>query len=48
MAGLEAWLARASDLVWGLPLLLLLCGTHLFLTLRLRLIQRYLPTAIRL
>ncbi len=41
-------LEKASDLVWGPPMLLLLCGTHLFLTLRLRFIQRYLGTAIRL
>jgi AGCS family alanine or glycine:cation symporter len=41
-------LQKASDLVWGPPMLLLLCGTHVFLTLRLRCIQRYLGTAIRL
>jgi alanine or glycine:cation symporter, AGCS family len=48
MQSLEALLARASDLVWGPPLLILLFGTHLFLTFRLRFIQRYLPQAIRL
>lgn len=48
MKELEALLSRISDLVWGPPLLILLTGTHLFLTLRLRLIQRYLPLAIRL
>ena len=37
-----------SNLVWGPPMLLLLCGTHLFLTVRLRFIQRHLGTAIRL
>jgi AGCS family alanine or glycine:cation symporter len=41
-------LQKASDLVWGPPMLLLLCGTHVFLTLRLRGIQRHLGTAIRL
>lgn len=41
-------LARLSDLVWGPPLLVLLFGTHLFLTFRLKVIQRYLPQAIRL
>jgi AGCS family alanine or glycine:cation symporter len=41
-------LENASDVVWGPPMLLLLCGTHLFLTFRLRFIQRYLGTAIRL
>jgi AGCS family alanine or glycine:cation symporter len=34
--------------VWGPPLLILLCGTHLFLTFRLRFIQRYLLKAIQL
>jgi AGCS family alanine or glycine:cation symporter len=48
MAQLEQALARLSDLVWGPPLLILLFGTHLFLTFRLKGIQRYLPQAIRL
>jgi AGCS family alanine or glycine:cation symporter len=48
MAEVERILARASDLVWGPPLLILLVGTHLYLTLRLRLVQRYLGPAIRL
>ena len=47
MQSVEAFLARASDFVWGPPLLILLFGTHLFLTFRLRFIQRYLPQAIR-
>ena len=41
MQNLEAFLARASDFVWGPPLLILLVGTHLFLTVRLRFIQRF-------
>src|SRR4030095_8836767 len=41
-------LEKASDVVWGPPMLLLLCGTHLYLTFRLRFIQRYLGTALRL
>lgn len=48
MQSLEALLARASDLVWGPPLLILLFGTHLFLTVRLKFIQTYLPQAIKL
>lgn len=48
MQSLEALLARASDFVWGPPLLILLFGTHLFLTVRLKFIQTYLPQAIRL
>jgi AGCS family alanine or glycine:cation symporter len=42
------FLDTVSGWVWGLPLLVLLFGTHLFLTVRLRFIQRYLGTAIRL
>src|SRR4051794_5628633 len=34
--------------VWGLPLIALLFGTHLFLTVRLGFIQQYLPQAIRI
>ncbi len=41
-------LAQISGWVWGPPLLILLLGTHVFLTIRLRFIQRYLPKAIRL
>jgi AGCS family alanine or glycine:cation symporter len=48
MLELERLLSTVSDWVWGPPLLVLLFGTHLFLTFRLRLIQRYLPLAIRL
>jgi AGCS family alanine or glycine:cation symporter len=48
MAGLEALLDRISDIVWGPPLLVLLFGTHLFLTVRLRFIQRYIVKAIKL
>lgn len=48
MQTLEAALGTASDFVWGPPLLILLFGTHLFLTFRLRVIQRYLPQAIKL
>jgi AGCS family alanine or glycine:cation symporter len=48
MEGLERVLTQLSDLVWGPPLLILLVGTHVFLTIRLRGVQRYLPRAIRL
>ena len=48
MAAIERLLSTLSDWVWGPPLLVLLFGTHLFLTFRLRLIQRYLLRAIRL
>jgi AGCS family alanine or glycine:cation symporter len=48
MQGLEELLARVSDVVWGPPLLVLLVGTHLYLTIRLRFVQRYLGRGIRL
>jgi len=48
MPQLEALLGRIADVVWGPPLLILLFGTHLFLTVRLRFIQRYMGRAIRL
>ena len=42
MEQIEKLLGAISDVVWGPPLLILLFGTHLFLTFRLRFIQRYL------
>ena len=48
MERVEHLLEVVSGYVWGPPLLVLLVGTHLYLTVRLRLIQRYLGTAIRL
>ncbi|MDO8526104.1 MAG: sodium:alanine symporter family protein [Deltaproteobacteria bacterium] len=45
---LENILGKMSDWVWGPPLLILLVGTHLFLTIRLRFIQRYLWKAIKI
>lgn len=48
MTELEKLLADLSDIVWGPPLLILLLGTHVFLTLRLRFIQRYIGKAIKL
>jgi AGCS family alanine or glycine:cation symporter len=48
MQALEKLLGQASDIVWGPPLLILLGGTHLYLTIRLRFIQRYLFAAIRI
>ena len=38
----------ASGLLWGWPMIILLLGTHLFLTIRLRFPQRKIFTAIRL
>jgi len=45
---MEQFLGSLSDLVWGPPLLVLLLGTHVFLTFRLRGIQRYIPRGIRI
>lgn len=45
---MEATLSTISSWVWGAPLLILLFGTHVFLTVRLGFIQRSLPRAIRL
>jgi alanine or glycine:cation symporter, AGCS family len=48
METVEKLLSQASDFVWGPPLLILLFGTHLYLTVRLRFMQRYIGRAIRL
>jgi AGCS family alanine or glycine:cation symporter len=48
MQELENLLQQMSDFMWGPPLLILLLGTHIFLTIRLRFIQRYIGKAIRL
>ncbi|HEY6626059.1 MAG TPA: sodium:alanine symporter family protein, partial [Ignavibacteriaceae bacterium] len=44
----ENVLTQISDLIWGYPLIILLFGTHIFLTIRLRLIQRFIGTAIKI
>jgi AGCS family alanine or glycine:cation symporter len=48
MKQFEHLLDSISGFIWGWPLILLLMGTHIFLTFRLRFIQRYLLKAIRL
>ncbi len=48
MPDIEKLLDAISGWVWGPPLLILLFGTHIFLTFRLKVIQRYLWTAIKL
>ena len=48
MQEFEKFVGQLSDFVWGPPLLILLLGTHIFLTFRLRFIQRYLGKAIKL
>jgi AGCS family alanine or glycine:cation symporter len=48
MKEFEQVLTSISNVIWGMPLLILLMGTHLFLTIRLRFIQRYLWQAIKI
>ena len=45
---LEQWVAAASDVMWGPWMVALLFGTHLFLTLRLGFVQRFLGRGIRI
>ena len=48
MEQLDAFFAELSALLWGWPMIILLFGTHLFLTFRLRIPQRKIFTGIRL
>jgi AGCS family alanine or glycine:cation symporter len=48
MAALEEFVAKLNGYVWGVPLILLLFCTHLFLTVRLGFIQRFTWRGIRL
>ena len=48
METLNQILTDLSSLLWGWPMIILLLGTHIFLTIRLRFPQRHLWTAIRL
>ena len=48
MQTIESILTQISDLVWGIPLLVLLFGTHIFLTFRLKFIQRFIGKAIKI
>ena len=48
MAHINDFLLQLSNLLWGWPMIILLLGTHVFLTVRLRLPQRWLLKAIRL
>ena len=48
MEELTKQLEYLAGLVWGPPMLILLFGTHVYLTLRLRFVQRYTGKAIRI
>ncbi|MDL5055764.1 sodium:alanine symporter family protein [Oscillatoria laete-virens NRMC-F 0139] len=48
METLNLWIEKAAGFVWGPWLVILLFGTHLYMTLRTGFIQRHLWTAIKL
>jgi len=48
MQAIESFLQQISDVLWGWPLIVLLVGTHIFLTIRLKFIQRYMFRAIKI
>lgn len=48
MENLNEFFTELSGLLWGWPMIILLLGTHIFLTVRLRFPQRHLWTAIKL
>lgn len=48
IAQLDAFLAWLNGYLWGWPMVVLLMGTHLFFTIRLRFIQRHTGLGIRL
>ncbi len=48
MQEIERVLNAISNVVWGPPLLILLFGTHLYLTIRLKFIQRFIGKAIKI
>lgn len=48
MQAIDSFFSQLSALLWGWPMIILLLGTHIFLTIRLRFPQRKIFTAIRL
>ncbi len=48
MEYIASLVSKLDSFLWGLPLIVLLLGTHLFLTLRLRFPQRYIWKGIKL
>ncbi len=44
----ESIISAVSNFMWGWPMIIMLLGTHLFLTIRLRFPQRYIGKAIRM
>ena len=45
---LNEWVSAANGLLWGWPMIILLLGTHIFMTVRLHFPQRHIHKAIRL
>lgn len=45
---LSVWIAKVNEYVWGWPMIILLLGTHIYMTIRLRFPQRFVSKAIRL
>lgn len=45
---LNQWISTANEYLWGWPMILLLLGTHVYMTFRLRFHQRFVSKAIRL
>ena len=48
LSDFNAFIAEAASQLWGWPMIVLLLGTHLYLTVRLRFPQRHIFRAIRL
>lgn len=48
MEKINTFFSDLSSVLWGWPMIILLLGTHLFLTIRLKFPQRYIFKAIRL
>ncbi|MEL7565416.1 MAG: sodium:alanine symporter family protein [Dehalobacterium sp.] len=48
MEAFHGFIKLLNDYLWGPPMLILLFGTHLYLTFRLRFIQRYIKLGIKL
>ncbi|MCE5200227.1 MAG: sodium:alanine symporter family protein [Armatimonadota bacterium] len=48
MDAIEKFFTWLNGYLWGPPMLVILFGTHLYLTFRLKIIQRYIPLAIKL
>lgn len=48
MDNVNAFLNTLNGYLWGPPMLILLFGTHVYLTIRLRLIQRFTLTAVKM